>query len=104
MQELEARDKAWLMPTNLPFDPWPSGEVMKAGALGRIQKMLEDGVDPAGVLSAEEQAVVDQKRREEEERQRAEEEERQRRAREEFGYGGRRGTVVEETPFNPDDL
>lgn len=104
VKELGDLEKAWLMPQNLPFDPWPSGETMRMGALGRIQKMLEDGEDPAAVLSEEEKKEVERKRKEEEERQERE----TRKAREEWGYGGgggggRRGTVVDE-PFNPDDF
>ncbi|CAK4034751.1 Mediator of RNA polymerase II transcription subunit 4 [Lecanosticta acicola] len=101
VKELADTDKAWLLPQNLPFDPWPNGEVMRMGALGRIQKMLEDGEDPASVLSEEERKDEERKRREQEER----EERETRKAREEWGYGGgaKRGTVADE-PFNPDDF
>lgn len=105
MKELPDSEKAWLLPKNLPFDPWPNGEVMRMGALGRIQKMLEDGIKPEDVLSEEERLEVEKKRKEEEER----EAEEMRRKREEWGVSGggggfsRRGTVVDE-PFNPDDF
>ncbi|KAL8728751.1 MAG: hypothetical protein Q9181_005236 [Wetmoreana brouardii] len=44
---LEQADVQWLNPLEqIPFVPWPTEEVLKKGALGQIQVMLEQGVDP----------------------------------------------------------
>ncbi|KAK4613709.1 Mediator of RNA polymerase II transcription subunit 4 [Fulvia fulva] len=104
IEQMAQADKNWLQPVNFAFDFWPTPDQMKHGALGRIQYMIEQGKDPASVLSAEDQAKVDKERKEREDRERAEEEARERRNREEWGHAApnRRGTVVE--PFNPDDL
>lgn len=102
VKELGEEERAFIIPQNLTFDPWPSDVHMKSGVMGKIQAMVEAGKDPASVLSPEEQAEADRKKKEEEERQRKEEDERQKRLQAEWGYG-RRGTVVDE-PFNPDDL
>lgn len=78
-----------------------------SGALAEIQGMLEEGRDPASVLSAEEQVEADQRKAEEEEKERLAQEEAERRRMSLFegagvaGGAGRR-RVVEEV-FNPDD-
>lgn len=100
---MEEREKAWLIPQNLPFEPWPNQAVMAGGALAKIQKMVEAGVDPAGVLTAEEQAEVDRKREEQKEVERKRQEETERRHREEFGDYTRK-KAENAVPFNPDDL
>jgi hypothetical protein len=104
IKAMEEKDKAWLVPADLPFEPWPNHDVIMRGALAEIQKMVESGVDPASVLSPEEQAEADRRKGEEEERERKEEEERARRRKEAFEGYGRRQTLAEEVPFNPDDL
>ncbi|KAI4250874.1 MAG: hypothetical protein LQ352_005200 [Teloschistes flavicans] len=44
---LEQADVQWLNPLEqIPFVPWPTEEVIKRGALGQIQVMLEQGFDP----------------------------------------------------------
>lgn len=56
---LEEYEKQWLDPwTGVQFTPWPGEEVIKRGALGEIQAMVERGVDPAtagmeGVMGGE---------------------------------------------------
>lgn len=87
----------------LPFEPWPSRDVMQRGALGAIQRMTENGIDPATVLTAEEQAEADRRKKEEEEiEKKAQEEKAKRRdAMFETGGSGRRQTV---DVFDPDDL
>lgn len=102
VKELGEQERAFIIPQNLTFDPWPSDVHMKNGALGNIQAMVESGKDPASVLSPEEQAEADRKKREQEEKDRAEEEERQKRVQAEWGYGRRHTQVT--VPFNPDDL
>lgn len=93
--------RVWIA-QRLPFEAWPEHYTIQAGALGAMQRMVEAGRDPAGVLSKEEQAEVEKKRAEEEERERVEMEERERR----WNAGGRgRGRErVEEEVFNPDDI
>lgn len=104
IKAMEEKDKAWLVPADLPFEPWPNHDVIMRGALAGIQKMIESGVDPESVLSPEQQAKADRLKGEEEERERKAEEERAKRRREAFEGYGRRQTVQEEVPFNPDDL
>jgi len=104
VKKLNEAEKAWLDPmAGLPFEPWPSHDIISAGTLADIQKMLEKGEDPANVLSAEEQAKADCKRKEEEERERAEELERERRRMSMFDTVRRRNTMEQEDVFNPDD-
>ena len=104
VQAMEERDKAWLEAAgNLPFEPWPSHGVIQNGALAKIQRMLENGQDPASVLTAEEQAEEDRKKKEQEEREREEQEERVRRRMSVFDTGRRR-VLAEDEVFNPDDL
>ncbi|KAL8689472.1 MAG: hypothetical protein Q9218_004865 [Villophora microphyllina] len=44
---LQQADVQWLSPMEqIPFVPWPTEEVIKRGALGQIQVMFEQGVDP----------------------------------------------------------
>lgn len=50
---LAAGESQWLDPgAQMPFVPWPTEEVIRRGALARIQVMLEQGVDPAGADDA----------------------------------------------------
>lgn len=103
MQTLKPEEKAWLDPlAGLPFEPWPSLDKINAGALGRIQKMVEDGKDPAGILSPEEQAEADRRRAEEEERERLEEQERERRNAHLFDGMRRRAAQDQSDVFDPD--
>lgn len=107
---LPEQDRTWLEPAaTLPFEPWPSHEVISAGALAAIQRMVEAGQDPAAVLSQEEQAAADARRLEEEAIERREQAERERRRREAFDAPQRRPTVADGLSsdiggFNPDDL
>ena len=103
MQTLKPEEKAWLDPlAGLPFEPWPSLDKINAGALGRIQKMVEDGKDPASILSPEEQAEADRRRAEEEERERLEEQERERRNAHLFDGMRRRAAHDQSDVFDPD--
>lgn len=97
---LDERDKAWINAQE-HFEPWPSHDVIARGTLANIQKMVERGVDPASILTVEEQAKADRVKKEEEERDRLEQEERERRRAQLFDTGRRR-TVVNDV-FNPDD-
>lgn len=86
---------------NLPFEPWPSHGIIQQGALADIQRMIEDGRDPAKILTPEERAEADKRRAEEDERDRLEQEERNRR---------RMSMSMSQAPrarpeiFNPDDM
>lgn len=106
VSKLNEETKAMLEPfANLPFVPWPSQEKINAGALGHTQGMLEAGIDPAGVLSSEEQEVEDRKRKEiEEERVRVEEEIRAKRRRESMLVVGADRVGAQTDIFNPDDI
>ncbi|KAL6715149.1 hypothetical protein ACLMJK_007413 [Lecanora helva] len=47
-EALENEEKKWLEPLmQIPFAPWVSDDVMRAGALAQIQAMVERGEDPA---------------------------------------------------------
>lgn len=53
VSSLEAGESQWLDPSaQIPFVPWPTEEVIRRGALARIQVMLEQGVDPANAPDA----------------------------------------------------
>ncbi|KAK5705499.1 hypothetical protein LTR97_002618 [Elasticomyces elasticus] len=107
--DLNPAHAAWLSPP-LPFAPWPEQYTLTAGALGRIQIMLEQGKDPGAVLSPAEQREADEVKRVQVERERVEEEERVRRGRGMFdtiGGGGQgrkreREREVESDVFDPD--
>ncbi len=86
------------------YAPWPSPDLIKAGALGNIQKMLEGGVDPASVLTAEEQAEADKKRQEDDEREKSAREEAEKRRMSMFDTGSARRRPTMSDVFNPDDL
>lgn len=103
---LDEKDRAWLNPAaSLPFEPWPSQSVIMNGALANVQRMVEQGIDPAHVLSVEEQEEADRKRKEREEADRKRQEEIERRNAEAFGMAQRRRrTIEEDVMFNPDDL
>lgn len=104
VKNLNEAEKVWLDPSSrLPFEPWPSHDVISVGALADIQKMIERGEDPASVLSAEEQAEADRKKKEDEEREKAEELERERRRMSMFDTARRRNTIDQGDVFNPDD-
>ncbi|KAL8987501.1 MAG: hypothetical protein Q9177_003298, partial [Variospora cf. flavescens] len=56
-KSLGANEIQWLnQQAQLPFTPWPTEDVIKKGALGQIQVMLEHGVDP-GAADASEQVA-----------------------------------------------
>nr|POE93435.1 mediator of rna polymerase ii transcription subunit 4 [Quercus suber] len=97
---LDERDRAWINAQE-SFEPWPSHDIIARGTLADIQKMVERGVDPTLILTAEEQVEADKQRKEEEERERIEQEERERRRAQLFDNGGRR-TATNDV-FNPDD-
>jgi hypothetical protein len=101
---MNEEQKRLLDPLNgLPFEPWPSHDVMQRGVLGNIQRMIENGQDPENVLTAEEQAEADRKKGEEEERERKVQEEAERRRMSMFDTGAlRRRNTVE--VINPDDF
>lgn len=87
----------------LQFEPWPSLEVMQRGALGNIQRMIENGQDPGNVLTAEEQAEADRKKKEDEERERKAQEEAERRRMSMFDTGALRRRPTMDV-FDPDDI
>lgn len=102
---MKNEDKRWLNPLEaLPFEPWPSHDVIQRGALADIQRMIEAGRDPGEVLTAEEQAEADRRKREEEEREKAAQAERERRRMSMFDTGGVRRRETMGDVFNPDDL
>ena len=88
---------------NLPFEPWPSAQIIQSGALGDIQRMIENGQDPSSVLTAEEQAEVDRKRKEDEERERKAQEEAESRRMSMFDTGAMRRRPTMDV-FDPDDI
>ena len=88
----------------LPFVPWPPHEVIRQGALGAIQVMVEQGQDPASILTAEEQAEVDRLKKEEEERELEVQAEAERRRMNLFDTGVMRRRATGNDVFNPDDL
>lgn len=54
IESLEEYEKQWLDPwTGVQFTPWPGEDVIKRGALGEIQAMVERGVDPATVATTD---------------------------------------------------
>lgn len=54
MASLNQEDIQWLDPLNqIPFVPWPSEEVIRQGALAKIQLMLDQKIDPSGPSSSE---------------------------------------------------
>jgi hypothetical protein len=86
---------------NLPFEPWPSHGIIQQGALADIQRIIEDGRDPANLLTPEERAEAARKRAEEDEKDRLEQEERNRRRMSmSMGQASRARPEV----FNPDDM
>lgn len=87
---------------DLPFEPWPSYGIMQGGALADIQRMMDNGKDPASVLSAEGQAEADRRKKEEEERERLEEEARERRRMSMFQASAQRGQNQDDV-FDPDE-
>lgn len=101
---MNEEQKSWIDPLKgLPFEPWPSHEVIQRGALADIQRMVESGEDPANVLTAEEQAEVDRRKKEDEERERLAQEEAERRRMSMFDTGALRRRPTMDV-FNPDDL
>lgn len=102
---LSAETKAMMDPlAQLEFQPWPSHDHIRGGALGAVQHMLENGTDPATVLSPEEQEAQEKRRAEEEERIKAEEEaERERMRQASYVSGGARHAPVGDV-FDPDEL
>jgi hypothetical protein len=61
--------------SELPFVPWPDTELIKRGALAKVQEMIEKGMDPTTVLGPREQEELDRRTREESDAARAREEE-----------------------------
>jgi len=103
VKTLDPNQAAWLDPlAGLPFEPWPSHDVIQRGALAEIQRMTEGGRDPASVLSPEEQVEADRKRAEEEEKESLEEQERERRRMSMFDISRRRTTFDQSDVFDPD--
>ena len=87
----------------LPFEPWPSQDVIQRGALASIQRMIESGQDPEGVITAEEQAEVDRKRKEDEEKERLAQEEAEKRRMSMFDTSALRRRPTLDV-FDPDNL
>ena len=87
----------------LTFEPWPSHDIIQRGALGDIQRMIENGQDPASVLTAEEQAEFDRRKREGEELERKAQEEAERRRMSMFDTGAMRRRPTLDV-FDPDDI
>lgn len=83
-----------------PFQSWVHYDLLQAGVLGDIQRLLDKGVDPASVLSAEEQVEADRLRAEQDERERIEQEEAERR-RQNMYQGGR--AAPQQDVFDPDE-
>lgn len=51
LESLQQEEKQWLDPfTGTQFMPWPSEDVIRRGALGKIQGMLEKNIDPVEVV------------------------------------------------------
>ncbi|KAF2724266.1 hypothetical protein K431DRAFT_241254 [Polychaeton citri CBS 116435] len=102
VKQLDAGSRAFIDPMrDLPFEPWPSIDRIQAGGLAVIQRMVEEGKDPASVLSAEEQAEEDaRKQREKEEEEAREKEEMERRRMSSWGTGR---AVAQNDVFNPDE-
>lgn len=85
-----------------PFIPWPAQDVIQRGALADVQRLIESGQDPGSVLTADEQAVLDEQRKEEDERARLAQEEAERRRMSMFDTTIRRSTTAD--VFDPDNL
>jgi hypothetical protein len=104
MDSIPAPRQSWLEQAKYQsWEPWPSAPLMQRSALGEIQQMIDEGKDPAAVLSPEEQAEADKLKADEQEQERLEEAEREERRRAYHGQssaGNARRPVV----FNPDDL
>jgi len=62
--------------SHLPFYPWPSTDIIRMGALAKIQEMLNKGEDPTTVLTEEEKEEQERRRREESEARKLEDQER----------------------------
>jgi hypothetical protein len=108
LSALPSTTTSFLNPTaeSLPFQPWPSQEVIASGALAELTRMVEAGQDPAEVKSKEEKEEEERLAREEEERDEERRREMARRlegARDGGGYGGGAGGGGA-VAFNPDDL
>lgn len=84
------------------FIPWPAQDVIQRGALADVQRLIESGRDPGSVLTADEQAQLDEERKAEDERARLAQEEAERRRMSMFDTSIRRSTTAD--VFNPDDL
>ncbi|KAI4190213.1 MAG: hypothetical protein L6R41_000959 [Letrouitia leprolyta] len=69
VSSLEQQEVNWLNPmAQIPFTPWPTEDVIKRGALGQIQVMLEQGVDPVSGDPTKEGASVEERQEENNER------------------------------------
>ena len=68
--EAQAQAQAPVMPNGGSFVPWPSEEVIRQGALGQIQVLLEQGIDPTtiGVEGGQKMEEVIEDDRKEEQR------------------------------------
>lgn len=69
VSSLEQQEVNWLNPmAQIPFTPWPTEDVIKRGALGQIQVMLEQGADPSSRGSMMEGASEEARQEENDER------------------------------------
>lgn len=102
VKAMSAEQKESLNPT-LSWTPWPDHDVIAAGALMEIQRMVESGQDPGSVLTAEEQAERERGRKEEEEKEKVALEERERRRMSLFDTSAMRRRTAYEDVFDPDD-
>jgi hypothetical protein len=94
--------KVLLEPT-LPWTPWPGPEVIQNGALGAIQRMVENDQDPGSVLTAEEQAEKDRTKKEDEEREKLAQEEAEKRRMSMFDTAAMRRRPTYSDVFDPDN-
>ena len=85
------------------FVPWPSQELIQYGALGHIQRMIDNRQDPASVLTEDQQAERDMARKSDEEKARLAQEEADRHRMSMFDTGVVRRPTVNDI-FDPDNL
>lgn len=71
LESLQQEEKQWLEPfTGTQFTPWPSEDVIKRGALGKIQGMLEKNINPEEVArDGIEESIGFEERKEEDQAQ-----------------------------------
>lgn len=104
LQAVDEQTKRNLDPLkDVPFEPWPAYAVIQQGALAEIQKLVDAGKDPAGILTAQDQAEADRLRQEEEEQERLEDQRREMRRMSTFPSAGHRSAAHNDV-FDPDEV